>query len=66
MNMNMTKNVGRIDRAIRFAVGLALVVWGLLSPSWLGAIGLIPIATAAMSWCPAYSLVGISTCKTGN
>ncbi len=63
--MKMTKNIGSVDRLIRFAVGLALVVWGLLSANWLGAIGLIPIATAAMNWCPAYSVFGISTCKAG-
>jgi hypothetical protein len=63
--MNMTKNVGNIDRIIRLSVGLALVVWGLLSQNWLGAIGLIPIATAVIRWCPAYMPFGMNTCKAG-
>lgn len=63
--MNMTKNIGKTDRLIRFAVGLALVVWGALSANWLGAIGLVLIATAALNWCPAYTVFGFSTCKTG-
>ncbi len=63
--MNMTKNVGNIDRIVRFVVGFALVVWGLTSGNWLGAIGLVPIATATLRWCPAYLPFGINTCKTG-
>jgi hypothetical protein len=63
--MNMTKNVGNIDRIIRLSVGLALVVWGLLSQNWLGVIGLIPIATAVIRWCPAYMPFGMNTCKAG-
>jgi hypothetical protein len=62
--MNMTKNIGTIDRTLRLGVGLALVVWGLLSQNWLGAIGLIPISTPAISWCPAYTLYGMNTSKT--
>lgn len=63
--MNMTKNIGRIDRTIRFAIGLALVVWGLLSGNWFGALGLVLIATVALSWCPVYVPLGISTRKAG-
>ena len=47
--MNMTKNIGKIDRTIRLGVGLALVVWGLLTQNWLGAIGLIPLGTAVVA-----------------
>ena len=61
--MNMTKNIGRADLTIRVIIGFALIFWGLLSQSWLGAIGLIPILTAVLRWCPAYSLLGIKTDK---
>ncbi len=63
--MNITKNIGRIDRTIRFGVGLLLVLWGLLSGSWLGLIGLIPLATVVLNWCPLYSALGINTSKVG-
>ena len=61
----MDKNVGRVDALIRVIVGLALLsmlvfVEGNLK--WLGLIGLIPLLTAAMSWCPLYTLFGIRTC----
>mgnify|MGYP001556059665 FL=1 len=61
----MSRNMGTTDRAIRAVVGLVLVGWGLASGNWLGAIGVIPLATAAIGWCPAYLPFGFSTCKTG-
>ena len=61
----MTKNMGQTDRIVRAVVGAGIVVWGLMTSNWLGAIGLIPLATAAMGWCPAYLPFGIKTFKTG-
>lgn len=61
----MTKNVGGIDRILRIVVGLvliALAITGVFSP-W-GWIGVVPLATAAIGWCPAYLPFGIKTCKT--
>lgn len=58
----MKKNVGGIDRLIRILAGVALILWAVLGgPIWAW-IGLLPLATGALSWCPAYSLVGIKTC----
>ena len=58
----MTKNVGMIDRILRALAGIALIAWALAGgPVWAW-IGVVPLATAAMSWCPAYSLLGIKTC----
>jgi len=61
--MNFTKNVGSTDRAIRAVVGLALIALTLMGtlPVW-GWIGVVPLATAAIGWCPAYTLFGIKTC----
>ncbi len=59
----MNKNVGSIDRTLRIVAGLAIVSAGVYFQSWWGAIGLVPIATGSMSWCPAYTLLGIKTCK---
>ena len=63
----MKVNVGVMDRSIRAIVGVALIALVFIGPEspW-GLIGLIPLATAAMGNCPAYSLIGIRTCKTSN
>lgn len=61
----MEKNVGNMDRLIRVIIGLALLsmlVFVEGSLKWLGLIGLVPLLTAAMSWCPLYSLFGLRTC----
>ena len=60
----MKQNVGGIDRVLRIVVGLALVGWGVATQNWWGAIGIVPLFTAAIGWCPAYLPFGIKTCKT--
>jgi hypothetical protein len=61
----MTRNVGTTDRIIRVAAGVALLLLGAFGPlGWWGLIGLAPIATAAIGWCPGYLPFGISTCGT--
>lgn len=59
------KNLGGLDRALRVLVGLAVISLLLFADlgdlRWLGVLGLIPIATAAVGWCPAYQLFGIYT-----
>jgi Na+/proline symporter len=67
----MNKNVGTIDRVARVILGLALLAFALGfigkgSPyAWLGWIGIVPILTAVFSFCPAYTLLGMSTCPMG-
>ena len=59
----MKSNVGGIDKVLRIIAGLGLIgatVAGVL-PVW-GYIGIVPLATGLMGWCPAYSLLGIKTC----
>lgn len=58
----MKTNVGSVDRLIRIVAGLALLGAGLVLKSWWGAVGLVPLATAALRFCPLYPLLGISTC----
>lgn len=58
----MTKNVGKIDRLIRIVVGLVIIAWGFSAHSWWGALGLLPLVTGIVSWCPAYCPIGLSTC----
>jgi len=61
----MKVNVGGIDRILRIVVGLALIAWALLAsgPTWAW-IGVLPLATGLINFCPAYTLLGINTCKT--
>lgn len=63
----MKSNVGGIDRMLRIALGAVLValaathtvgVWG-----WLG---LVPLTTGLLGWCPPYHLFGINTCRNKN
>ncbi len=58
----MNKNVGSIDRTIRIIAGIAGIAAGIYYGSWWGAVALVPLLTAFLNWCPAYSLLGISTC----
>ena len=57
----MKMNVGSTERIIRVVVGVAIVGVGVAYQSWWGAIGLVPIATGFVGWCPPYALLGIST-----
>lgn len=57
----MKCNVGKMDRKLRIAAGLVIIVAGLATHSWLGAIGLVPLFTGFVRWCPAYVPLGIST-----
>ncbi len=63
----MKTNIGSIDRILRVALGLALLVWFFVdqgSGFWHYAklIGILPLLTAAIGSCPLYSLLGLSTC----
>lgn len=63
----MTCNVGKIDRIIRAVLGAAAIAWGVMDQNWLGAIGIIPLATGVIGWCPLYTLFGINTgCQIKN
>jgi Protein of unknown function (DUF2892) len=61
----MNRNIGSIDRLIRVVAGLALlsllfVLEGNIR--WIGLVGLVPLLTAIMGWCPAYTLFRVDTC----
>lgn len=58
----MQKNIGGIDKVARIVIGVALLVWVALGgPVWAW-IGVLPLATGLLGWCPAYSVLGIKTC----
>ena len=60
----MKSNSGGIDRVIRIIAGLALLAWALAfqGPVW-AYVGVAPLATGLIGWCPAYKILGINTCK---
>ncbi len=60
----MNLNVGGADRVIRIVVGLGLIgaaASGMVG--WWGWLGIVPLATGAIGWCPPYALLGINTKK---
>jgi len=59
----MKLNVGGIDRILRIVLGLALVAWAALlgGPVWAW-IGIVPLATGAIGFCPLYPIIGLNTC----
>jgi predicted RND superfamily exporter protein len=61
--IRMKSNIGKTDRIVRVVIGLIVIAVGYYFSSWWGAIGLLPIFTAAIGWCGLYNLFGISTCK---
>ena len=55
-------NEGTIDRAVRIVAGLAILSLAFVGPqSPLGYIGLVPLVTGVIGFCPAYRLLGLST-----
>lgn len=63
----LSKNVGSIDRILRIVVGLGLISLVFVGPQtpW-GWVGIVPLLTAVISFCPLYTLIGIRTCPIGN
>ncbi len=60
----MSRNVGGIDKMLRILIGVALIVLALTGVIGVwGWIGVLPLATGLFSFCPAYKLMGINTCK---
>ncbi|MBS1985789.1 MAG: DUF2892 domain-containing protein [Bdellovibrionales bacterium] len=59
----MKKNVGSLDRSARLVLGFLLLGAGYWYQSPWGFIGLVPLATGLMNWCPLYIPFGIKTYK---
>ena len=57
----MQANVGSTDRIIRFILGAVIIVLGFYFKSWWGVVGIVPIITGLVNFCPFYSLMGVST-----
>ena len=62
----MKANVGTLDRVVRLLLAVGLFSLFFILPGeqkWLGLIGIVPLATGSLQWCPLYSLFGIRTCN---
>ena len=59
----MKRNVGSMDRILRILVGIGMVGAGVFFQSWWGLIGLVPLTTAFVRWCPAYTFLGLNSCR---
>jgi hypothetical protein len=63
----MTRNEGNIDRFARIVFGIALLSLVFLGPrTWFGLIGIVPLVTGFVGYCPLYTVLGIRTCPTNS
>jgi len=57
------KNEGTVDRAIRTVVGLVLISLVFIGPQTVwGWVGLVPLITGVVGFCPLYKILGLNTC----
>jgi len=60
----MKKNIGKNERIVRIIAGIGITSLAFVGPQTPWAfLGLIPLATGLIGWCPPYAVFGISTCK---
>jgi hypothetical protein len=57
-------NVGQTEKTIRISLGSLIILVGIYFKSWWGLIGLAPIITGIIGWCPVSRILGVSTCKS--
>lgn len=61
----MKKNIGNVERIVRVIGGAAIMSLAFVGPQTPWAfLGIIPLLTGLIGWCPPYALLGISTCKS--
>jgi hypothetical protein len=66
MEVSMKLNVGGFDKLVRIVVGLGLLALVFVlqgSSRWFGLIGVVPLVTGLIGYCPLYSVLGLSTCS---
>jgi hypothetical protein len=61
----MKVNIGKVERIVRIVVGVAILSLAFVGPraSWVY-LGIMPILSGVIGWCPPYALLGISTVRT--
>jgi hypothetical protein len=58
----MKCNVGKTDKIFRIILGVIIILAGVYLQSWWGVVGIVPLVTGLIGWCPAYLPFGFSTC----
>jgi hypothetical protein len=61
----MKCNIGKTDRLLRLIAGVVIIALGAYYKNWWGAIGLIPLVTGLICYCPLYTLIKIDSCGKG-
>jgi hypothetical protein len=63
----MKKNIHPIERGLRVALGVALISMAFIGPQnlWF-LLGIVPVLTGLVGWCPPYAMLGINTCSLKN
>lgn len=59
----MQANIGTGDKIFRIVLGLVLIILGVVFKTWWGAIGVLPLVTSFVSFCPLYALIGVKTIR---
>jgi hypothetical protein len=63
----LRRNEGTLDRAVRVVVGLGLLALVFVGPhTWLGLLGLVPLLTGVVGFCPLYRALGVRTCAASS
>ncbi len=62
----MKCNVGKTEQKIRIGIGIVIIGLGIYLGSWWGLIGILPIITGSIRYCPASAILGVSTCKVAD
>ena len=60
--IQMKCNVGKTEQIVRLVLGVVIILLGLYFRNWWGLIGLVPIITGAIRYCPGSDILGVSTC----
>ncbi len=62
----MKTNIGMMERIVRVVIGLGILSLAIVGPrSPWAYLGILPLLTGAVGWCPPYAFFGISTCRAG-
>ena len=59
----MKKNMGQKDRTVRALLGAIMLIYGVVFQNLVGIVGLIPLATAIIGYCPLYEVLGVTSNK---
>lgn len=63
-SLPVNKNIGNIERVLRILAGIVLIALAATDTVGVwGYIGVVPLATGLMGWCPPYAMFGINTCR---